>query len=271
MSAMKYATLLANISRKIRVSDIMHFKNIRALLENKLRICWWHRDYDVSKPVLVFLLGIIPVKPLEAKLDEWSSLFNVLVFEPVTDHYDRLFKGEEIDDIILFYSFLGKRMVLQEADIFGFAGFSLGGELAIRMAKEYRNSKNKYCRLVIAGDTYLLSDKALEETRNKIIINLNPNEQVLAKLRERIISSLNRNFDDCEYDGSVVYLNASKSDSAMSDSEANTVNTMKLDAVKKYLKNVEIIDFPNHDHNQLYTDNTLNQFYRKLFEEKLKI
>ena len=44
-----------------------------------------------------------------------------------------------------------------------------------------------------------------------------------------------------------------------------------LEGVRKHLKNVHIIDFPEHTHNSLFIDNSLNPFYIKLFEEKLSV
>ena len=49
------------------------------------------------------------------------------------------------------------------------------------------------------------------------------------------------------------------------------ISVKPLEGVRKRLKDVHIIYFPEHTHNTLFIDNLLNPFYRKLFEEKLSV
>ena len=65
------------------------------------------------------------------------------------------------------------------------------------------------------------------------------------------------------YDGPVIMLNALQSIS-------RELKQKNLELLKKIAKNAEIVDFPNHSHNDLFFDQSQVPTYLKLMRQKTK-
>lgn len=267
LSVMKYVAKLRTISKKIRVSDVMRYRNIRDLLEGRLRILWSYETYDPNKPVLICIHGIVPISGHTKKYESWKKNFNIFILEPIDEHSERLFADSlsDMEEVISLYSLLLNKAIPQNADIFGFIGFSWGGEVAIRLANEMKQFRG-INPIVIMGDTYLANKKNNEKITAKDIT-----EEFATRLsctvdglvyKLNLVSGLVSEEEKLKYDGKVVYLNAKKESDFITDA-------FKRRTAKKFFRNVEFIDFENEDHYGLFVDESIIPIYYELLERLL--
>ena len=170
------------------------------------------------------------------------------------------------------------------------------------LTMNYRKINNEYCPYVILGDTSFDATESIAQLANMFIrdgkivgegkfiqsamgiaMNQNnvdgSNESELTRdgmiadeiviLYARVIISLNSKKEKYFYDGNVVYFNAVRNILSEAPDKADEYIMAKIDPLRKYLKNLEIIDFKEYDHFALFNDDALIPFYRKFFEERL--
>lgn len=258
----------------VRVSDIMRFKTIRGVIQGKCRIFWLYEEYDENKPILVFVQGIVLINDTEHLHKLLSQYFNVLVFEPIQNHYDKMFRNEHFDDVAEFYLTVMQLALPENVQVDAFMGFSFGGELAFSMAKNW-NEQNNRSAIAVLGDSTLPKSgkhepaltsadelKQLVETfRQKEHDYTEEELETLANLNNMVAEICSENSLK-PYDGKVIFLNAIK----------NTTDKMmkdKMDALSLYAPKAEITEFPNHSHSGIFSDKQLHPFYDELAKKLL--
>ena len=258
---------------KYRVADIMRYKSIRSLIRGNRRIYWQYGEYDPAKPYLVFLYGIAPIARTLEMLDKWKDDYNLFVIEPIDAHFDILFDEQStFEDVVDTYALMLEQNIPQEAHIAGMIGFSWGGVLAYRLCESWSRFRNEK-PFAILGDSYLInavdgyrqqtvSEKDFPENLFDVTAGAITQQEVIRKTNISIRMD-NTVTEIPSYDGPVIMLNALQSIS-------RELKQKNLELLKKIAKNAEIVDFPNHSHNDLFFDQSQVPTYLKLMRQKTK-
>ena len=278
IGAMKFITYANRLDypTKYRVGDIMRYRTISALIEGSRRVCYlYNESYEPLKPVLVFIYGAAPVAGTLAMLDQWCDLFNVYIIEPIDSHYKVLFEKPDYQEIESMYLTVLDSLIPGGAEaIDGLSGFSWGGYAAytIAYAISCRGGKKPF---VLLGDTDLdermrrevskgqipeLPDNFFELT-NGVITKI----EALRKLR--LISDINATVKRVpSYDGPVTMLDAA----LVKNDDDREAHEKKLRSLRKYAKDPVIVEFPHHNHDDLFYDASMAPVYleemKKLME-----
>jgi len=152
LNAIRFSLALKKAGFDISTSDVIRHRNIRDILSKESRMLWFVEEYDENKPVLVVTSGIVVLHPVLSIYRELSRSYNILLIEPVQDHFDKTLKGLHYDELIVLYMDLIVKTVPDAQKIIGFMGFSFGGELAASLAYRF---EELYVRktFAILGDT----------------------------------------------------------------------------------------------------------------------
>ena len=104
LMAMKLvAELSRNTNKSYRMARLLSRRTIRAFLEDDIKICRYHRDFDSAKPVLVVPSGNTTLVGTEHLYRSWDKLFNVLIIEPLAIHYEKILSGKSFDEVVNYY------------------------------------------------------------------------------------------------------------------------------------------------------------------------
>jgi amino acid adenylation domain-containing protein len=118
----------------IKLDDVMKLKNIRAILQNNMSMVSWAHGYSDDKPVVVLVCGATPYKDMTPYVEELSKNYSVLLFEPISEHYDYIFVDADIDEVVEMYYALLETSIPAGTPIAAFTGHCFGGEIAYRLA-----------------------------------------------------------------------------------------------------------------------------------------
>jgi hypothetical protein len=158
----------------------------------------------------------------------------------------------------------------EDARLAGMVGFSWGGTLAYRLCERWSRFRNEK-PFAMLGDTYLIN--AVDGYRQQEVSEKDFPENLFdltagAITRQEVVRKTNISIrmDNTvtaipAYDGSVIMLNALKNYS-------EELKRANLELLKKLAKNAEIIDFPNHSHNDLFFDEHQVPIFLKLMLQK---
>lgn len=273
MNSLIAMKLAAGLSRKTgknyRMGRLLSQRTIRGFLEKDAEICRYHREYDPSKPVLVVPSGNTTLVGTEHLYRSWDQRFNVLIIEPLAVHYEKLLKGKSFDEVVSYYLNLIEDNIPDGAKLFGFIGFSFGGEIAYHLACKWEKIHGEE-PMVIMGDTFLKrtipKDQAEQLTKESFDSAL---ERLMASeglTMDEILymANLMRRLDATyknlvHYPGPVIFINAKKDNSEETLKEKlQILNEIKTDA--------KIIDLPDHDHGSIFLSSELEELYISLFQ-----
>ena len=272
LTAMKLIIRINNMGfhETYRVADLMRYKSIRAMINGNRRIFWKFGEEEPGKPWLVFLYGIAPVANTLAMLEKWKQEYNIFVIEAIDAHYDILFdESSTFEDVVDTYALMVENNLPDGARLAGTAGFSWGGELAYRIAEYWARTRGEK-PFVLCGDTYFIN--AVEEYRQEEITADSYPENLFeltggAITQKEVVRKTNISIrmDNSvtvmpQYDGPVIMLNA------LSGIEPKKKKA-NLDLLKSLAPETEIIDFPNHAHNDLFYDGNLVPVYLDLMKK----
>lgn len=281
VKAVQFVTEAEKIDPRITVSSVMRLKNIRDILGAPKKAAWFSREYDDKKPVVVLLHGIVPVSGYASLCALWSSWFNVFEIEPFPDHMEQVKETAgrwDYDTLTAFYMELLEEELPKGARLWGFAGYSFGGQLAVSLAEEWRKRTGEK-KTVLMGDTLmhlvhpgkrfpvLTEDDPYirmvsERSRAYGDSAVNEPMEMILKKQNAVIDLLNTVQRNTRYEGPIVYL-----DAKLDWNE--TMELLKLSVVKALYPSLRIFSFPGLFHNDLYLLNDeMLRFYRKLFQEE---
>ena len=267
--AMRFAVQLKELHLQVTVASVMRYRNIRAILNGNIRIAWLFDRYDRQKPLLVFAQGIVSTAVTMPKFDLWSQQFNILVIEPIDTHFKYLFEGEDFETALWLYATQLDMLLPQDAEVAAFMGFSWGGKVAYNMARMLHEYTGK-TPAVILGDTAFNNELT---DREMTVDDVTPDQlqaygnQIAA---EDIVNKFNSVYymelHDVPvepYEGHVVFLNAMK-DGLTEKKKDN------LRIVHEIAADLEVVDFPDSDHDDMFMDQSLTQTYTDILTKLIK-
>lgn len=224
----RFAALAEKEGIKVKVNDMIRLKTIEAISKHLMLMSFWINEYTPEKPVLVIPYGIItPMTLLDPFVNELKKYFSIYAFEPVVDHYKYVFKGDNTDDVAAMYISLLQFHLPENAQIFGFFGYSFGGEIAYRMAVEWEKLTGVRVNLYML-DT-LIQTKTKEQNKKEFLVSINSLSNDLKEAILAHMSILNVSWDLSDlleiskYDGSVLLFNA-------------TINSNVIEKIKQWKK-----------------------------------
>lgn len=278
--AVQFVSEVEKFDPRVTVSDVLRLKNIRDILSAPKMIGWFYRDYDAAKPVLILVHGIVPVSGFSRLCSLWGTYFNLFAIEPFPDHIMREVGRYDYDALIACYMALLEKELPEEAALWGFAGFSFGGQLAVSMADAWqkRTGERKpvlmgdtLMHLVYPGKTFhrLTEDDPyirMVTERSKKYGDSAVNEplEITLKKQNAVIDLLNTVHTNLKYEGPVLYL-----DAGMDYDDAT--EQVKLAVVRSLYPHLRLRSFPKLFHNDLYLLNDeMISFYQELFRSELQ-
>ena len=132
--AIKMVMMATKKDITIKLDDLMKQKSIRATLQQNMTTLSWAAPYDENKPVVVLVCGATPYKDLEPYVELLTQHYSLLVYEPIGEHYDYIFKNEDINAVVNMYYVLLELTLPEGVNVSAFTGHCFGGEIAYRMA-----------------------------------------------------------------------------------------------------------------------------------------
>ena len=235
-----------------------------------VKVCEFCNAYEEEKPTIVVVLGIVLQMSVQHLLDDWRRRFNVLLIEDVNYHYNELFKGERYPYIVHFYAELIECILPKKNKVFGYIGYSFGGELGYSLTAKMDRIRNNR-PIAFLGDSDLIPSQgagfAKTYTREDF------GEMLLAKFRENdipeetmlfaysMLSFLNAEdkiFDP--YEGRTVLLRANLNNTP------EQLQTREMLA-RQHARDLRVIDYPDRDHFNLHNNPDMLPVYDELFTE----
>lgn len=132
--AIKMVMMASKRNIAIKLADLMKLKTIRATLQHNMTMLAWAAPYDEDKPIVVMVCGATPYKDMETYVELLSKQYSVLVYEPISEHYDYIFQDDNIDEVVEMYYALLDITIPVGAKVSAFTGHCFGGEIAYRLA-----------------------------------------------------------------------------------------------------------------------------------------
>ena len=248
-----------------RVSEVMLYRTIREIIGHKKRICWWFRDFDPSKPTMLFVHGIVTINDMLPKLESWSRLANLLCIEPADQHCE-IFAQENQDEAVRLYLALIDSNLPQDVTISLFFGFSWGGELAYLIGQKYAADTGKR-PVVILGDSHLDKKDYLASDARAILHTMlkryeNSPLAALIEKKVRLVEKMQRNSGEMpEYEGRVILINALKT-------AVTPGNEHNISLWRRIAPELEVIDM-DCEHEDLSSNQNLIPFYNELLKREI--
>lgn len=278
IKAVQFAARAEKYDARINVTCIMRYGNIREIINAPKEFVWFYEEYENSKPTLVLIHGIVPLSGYSLICEDWTRIFNILEIGPFTDHIEENPGCYDYSKLVSVYYDKIKRTLPAGARLWGFGGFSFGGQLAVSLADAWQTENGNY-PYVLMGDTliqFMYPGKVLPELnaddphiraiseRGKMYGDSAVNEplETIIEKQNKTVKLLNTIQTNLIYDGPVFYLDAHQ------DYE-ETMEQAKIAIVKNFYKNIRIYEFRDYFHNDLYLKRDILPFYRKLFSETL--
>ncbi len=139
----------------IKANDILTKDSIRSLALMNQSLMYWYRPFQDDKKIVVVASGLIGAFELEERLAGIANDYNVMVIEPLFDHYLYLLDGhEQMDTLAGLYYDLLDNTIDDKSLVYGFIGFSIGGTIAYAIAKMFEEATDRTYK-VICGDSLL--------------------------------------------------------------------------------------------------------------------
>ena len=229
---------------------------------------WFVKDYDENKPVLVIASGIVVLLPVLSIYRELSRSYNILLIEPVQDHFDKTLKGLNYDELIIFYMDQIVETVPDVQKIIGFMGFSFGGELAASLACRFEELYGRKT-FAILGDTkahkkseYLDREMTREDLDNTKKRSKEKVDNFLVQIN--MVNGFGYGEKYACYDGPVTLLDAGR------DTTEEKVKAKRRNAKERYA-NLSFVPMKQYSHTDLFRRMELVPFYFRLIEDCRRI
>lgn len=273
--AVQFVSMIEKYDSRITVSDVMKRKTIREILSAPKEIIWFTAPFDEGKPTMVLSHGIVNVSGFSMLYEEWGKQFNLLAIEPFIDHIDTVIGKYDYDDLIDYYiKEINRLLEGKENTLFGFAGFSFGGQIALDLADRWQKKTGEE-KWVVMGDTiipWIYPGKVFpvlteDDPYIKMVAERSRmyGDSVVREPLELIIRKQNLVLDlmrtmksNTKYDGPVLFLDAKK------DYDDET-EKLKLSVVSGLFKNARVVEFAEYFHNDLYMKKEMFTFYSNYF------
>lgn len=264
---------------RLTVSSVLRFGKIRDVMNAPKENVWFFENYDARKPVLVLIHGIVPVSGYAMLCEDWSRYFNLLIIGPFPDHIEEEPGVYDYEQLVSYYDRKVRETVPEDASLWGFAGFSFGGQLAVSLADAWRKEKGEY-PYALMGDTliqHMVPGKVLPplnaedpliraisrrgERYGDSAVN-EPLEAILDK-QNKTVRLLNTVKTNLKYEGPVIYLDAQQDYEPL-------MEKAKVAIVRSFYRNIRVFEFRDYYHNDLYLSREMLTFYKNLFLMTMK-
>ncbi len=279
ITAVQFVNEIEKYDSRITVSDVMRRKTIREILSAKREIIWFHKPFDPEKPTMVLVHGIVQISALSMLCDDWSEMFNLLVIEPFIDHINNIMAAYDYDTLIDYYMNEIDKNLEKKDMLWGFGGFSFGGQIALDLADRWQKKTGEY-KWVFMGDTIIqwiypgkkfpVLDENDPYIRMVVERSQKYGDTVIKEPIDLIIKKPNSVIDlmrtmkgNTKYDGPVLFIDAKM------DYDDDT-EKLKLSVISGLFKNAKVKEFPNNFHNDLYMKSEMFDFYRDYFNKIFK-
>ena len=264
LNSIRFSMALKEAGVDISASDVIKHRNIRDILSSESRMLWFVEDYDEKKPVLVITSGIVSLHPVLSIYRELSRSYNILLIEPIQDHFEKRLKGLHYDELIILYMDRILETVPDVQKITGFMGFSFGGVLAASLAHRFEDLYGRKT-FAILGDTnaskkteYLDREIKREELDNSKKRSKEKVDSFLVQIN--IINGFGYGEKYACYDGPVTLLLAGR------DTTEEKKKTRRQNARERYT-NLSFVPMKQYSHTDLFHCMDLIPFYFRLIED----
>ena len=138
ITAMKLTAMTGAYGISISVNNLMRLRTIQRLFSTETPIGYWFNTYSPEKPLLVVPHGVVPVISMTEKFLEWQDYFSIYTFEPTDEHAARIVPDFDYEKLAVAYADLMEHDIPADAQVYGFLGYSWGGELCYSLANVWR-------------------------------------------------------------------------------------------------------------------------------------
>jgi hypothetical protein len=213
--AIKLTAMANNLGLDIKASDVIHENSIRKILNGEKHVCYWVKPYKPEKPIVVLFYFLTPYNLLVPLRDKLTERFSVLMVESISDHFDYLFRGEDLNEVIEMYAMLIDLFLKSTHKIHAFVGHCLAGEVAFRLSALWESRTGDSVPVV------MMNTNGFDYHRNgkyNNLINCYPERfkkkhrvEIKIKLRDaEIVKSLMIDNNPSVYNGKVIYYKATQ-------------------------------------------------------------
>ncbi len=275
MDSLKLMTYVQEINEKlpkVTLADIMHHRSIRSTLNCRRRMIWFYDTYDVKKPTMVFIHGIVPISVTMPKFKVWNKHFNILVFEPLEEHYNILFRAGGFDEVVGLYSLLLSIYIPDDAKVAVFMGYCYGGTIAAYLAKRWQKDHGTMPGVVLGDSFFVLGKKGTDNVLDVMDMSLKSGKHTssveVVKHKFKVLAELEKQKTALgKYEGKGIFISAGKYQGKMFEDMKEQTVLENEKFIKKYLPNIQIVTFEDSDHDDLYNDQALIDEYLKMLLE----
>lgn len=222
--AMKMLAIAATYNIKLKVGDLLKYRSIRNLLSHSMSLSCWVNKYEPGKPIVVFIHGVTNYNQSKNYIEALTEHYSVYQIENITDHYDMIFDGEDINEVAEMYATLLETFLDPDTEVYAFTGHSFGGELAYRTMLNWQRNTNQKPKLLMLDTRWSgsarhlnlferLLDSMPEEIRES---ESGENLRMQAK-HSRVYAQLASKADLPKYDGDIIYERAMNSNADLSE------------------------------------------------------
>ena len=273
--AVQFVNQIEKYDARITVSDVMKQKTIRKILTAKKEIIWFTAPFDAEKPTMVLAHGIVNVSAFSMLYEEWGKQFNLLAIEPFPDHINEVLGRYDYGALIdLYMDGISNALKGKEHTLWGFAGFSFGGQIALELADRWQKKTGEY-KWVFMGDTIipwiypgrvfpvLTEDDSyirMVSERSRMYGDSVVKEPIdlIIKKQNLVLDLMRTMKGNTKYDGPVLFIDAKK------DYDEET-EQLKLSVVSGLFPNARVMEFADYFHNDLYMKKEMFTFYKNYF------
>jgi thioesterase domain-containing protein/aryl carrier-like protein len=167
ITAIKLAAMSAACGVQISVNNLMRLRTIERLFTKETPIGYWFNGYNPDKPVLIVPHGVVPVIAMTDKFHEWEKYFSIYTIEPTDEHAAKLAPDYDYEKLVKAYSGYLHREIPEDAHLFGFIGFSWGGEVVCSLVNQWQQERGAIPNVYIC-DTYLNEPDAPKMTEEQV-------------------------------------------------------------------------------------------------------
>ena len=269
LNAVRFSMTLKEAGLDVSTSDVIRHRNIRDILSKGRRMLWFVGDYDENKPVLVVTSGVVVLHPVILIYRELSRSYNILLIEPLQDHYEKTLKGLRYDELIVLYMDQIVKTVPDIEKIIGFMGFSFGGELSASLAHRFEELYGRKT-FAILGDTKTAkkTDYLDREITKEDIVNSrkkhSKEQEELFLMQYNMINGFGYGEKYACYDGPVMLLDAGR------DTTEEKIKAKRQNAKERYA-DLSLVPMEQYSHTDLFRCMDLIPFYFRLIEDCRRI
>ncbi|MCR5159631.1 MAG: amino acid adenylation domain-containing protein [Prevotella sp.] len=168
IGVIRLAVMASASGVKVSVNDLMRQRTIARTVSSSAAPGCWYNGYSPDKPVLVVPHGIVYAINMAGKLSRWQKRFSIYTIEPTDEHADRLFHDADFCEMIDAYAQMLDHDIPREASVFGFIGYSWGGEQAYWLAQRWHELRGA-CPNIYLGDSQMHDENYVKMSDEDIV------------------------------------------------------------------------------------------------------